>query len=283
MKSNFEERKANRLERFQELAAKNEQESTAAYETSNRIAEHIPLGQPILIGHHSEKRHRRDVSRIHSAMDKSVQASKKAKYYEGKVESLLSNTAISSDDPNAIDKLQAKVERLEALQELYKDINAAIRKGKNEIEKLDLLVNMGVSSSRAYKYLTPDFAGRIGIPSYMLTNNNANIRTAKARIETLLKNSTIPSSEEDFDGITLKISQEDNRVQIFFPDIPSEEIRNRLNRSGFHWTPSIEAWQRQISPSAIYAAKQILQPSTVAGMLQQDDTTLDEIQKEEIF
>ncbi|HAO14890.1 MAG TPA: hypothetical protein DDE71_04930, partial [Tenacibaculum sp.] len=38
----------------------------------------IPFGQPILVGHHSEKRHRRTIEKAHRAMDKCLEESKKA-------------------------------------------------------------------------------------------------------------------------------------------------------------------------------------------------------------
>jgi hypothetical protein len=38
----------------------------------------IPFGQPILVGHHSEKRHRRDLARIDSGMSKGFEEGRKA-------------------------------------------------------------------------------------------------------------------------------------------------------------------------------------------------------------
>ena len=58
MKSNYEERKQNRLEAYQNLAAKNESLSTSLWKQSDKMASVIPMGQPILVGHHSEKRDR---------------------------------------------------------------------------------------------------------------------------------------------------------------------------------------------------------------------------------
>ena len=48
----------------------------------------IPMGQPIIVGHHSEGRHRRDLKRIDSNMQKSIEESKKADYFSDKVSSL---------------------------------------------------------------------------------------------------------------------------------------------------------------------------------------------------
>jgi Domain of unknown function (DUF3560) len=51
---------------LQERALKHLSKSKKHYGVYRQIADGIPLGQPILVGHHSETRHRRDVERMHS-------------------------------------------------------------------------------------------------------------------------------------------------------------------------------------------------------------------------
>ena len=51
---------------------------------------------------------------------------------------------------------------------------------------------------------------------------------------------------------------EDNRLQIFFPEIPSEATRRELKSNGFRWSPSVGAWQRHRSNRATYLAKLML-------------------------
>lgn len=103
-----------------------------------------------------------------------------------------------------------------------------------------------------------------GFPSYRLTNNNAVIRNTRQRIEHLTKIAAIETSEEEINGVTLVINSEDNRVQLFFPAKPSEEVRKQLKGAGFHWAPSVGtgAWMRQISNYAIHQAKEILKNLT---------------------
>jgi hypothetical protein len=93
----YEQRQRDRAERYTELADKAKERSTAAYERSSTLSGMIPFGQPVLVGHHSEGRHRRDIERIHAAMDRSVEESKKAEYYTDKASAALNNTAISSE------------------------------------------------------------------------------------------------------------------------------------------------------------------------------------------
>jgi hypothetical protein len=259
MKSDFEERKANRVEAYQNLAAKNEQISDSSYKHSHVLGDMIPLGQPILVGHHSEGAHRAHVNKIDNAMRTSVEASKKADYYADRAETILNGTAISSDDPNAIDKLNEKLVKLMARQELYKAINKIVKSTKATTDqKAASIVALGLKETTAAGLLEPDRMGRVGIPSYSLTNNNGVISNTRKRIEHLTKLEAIKSTTEDINGVTLKISSEDNRVQLYFPGKPDEAVRKSLSSNGFHWTPSLGAWQRQISAHAIYLAKDIL-------------------------
>src|SRR4051794_4138295 len=57
------ERLERRAERLRGWADGRDAKADAAYEASRAATEHIPFGQPILIGHHSERGHRADLDR----------------------------------------------------------------------------------------------------------------------------------------------------------------------------------------------------------------------------
>ena len=90
------------------------------------------------------------------------------------------------------------------------------------------------------------------IPSYLLTNNNANIRRTRQRIEDLKSQSEYAGWA--FPGGRAEINEGENRLQLFFEEKPSEEQRRELKSNGFKWAPSQGAWQRQLTKNAIYAA-----------------------------
>src|SRR5687767_1664617 len=53
------ERTEERAERFEDYSDKRKEDAGQAHKAVESICEHIPLGQPILVGHHSEKRARK--------------------------------------------------------------------------------------------------------------------------------------------------------------------------------------------------------------------------------
>jgi hypothetical protein len=66
------ERATTRAERFETYSDKRADEAQTAREAVATIADNIPLGQPILVGHHSERHARKDAERIESGMRKAI-------------------------------------------------------------------------------------------------------------------------------------------------------------------------------------------------------------------
>lgn len=66
------------------------------------------------------------------------------------------------------------------------------------------------------------------------------------------------NKEMTFEGGILVWNYEEDRLQILFDDIPEESKRTELKSSGFRWSPTNKAWQRQLTSNAIRAAKRIL-------------------------
>lgn len=136
---NYEEKQQMKLERYQALASKLKSESNTAFERSNSLSDMIPFGQPILIGHHSEGRHRRDINRLDRLMNKSIESENKAEYYAKKAENIINPTAISSDNPDAVNLLKEKLKHLEETREKYKEHNKKARaEGKPQLEPFHL-------------------------------------------------------------------------------------------------------------------------------------------------
>ncbi len=258
MKSDFHERRQARKEKYEELSVKNEKESTNRYKAAKGIGDHIPFGQPILVGHHSEKRHRRDLERIDNNMRKSVEADRKAEHYAEKAKHIENDRSIYSDDPEAIRKLKEKIDDLESAQKTMKDANRIVKSKKmSDVEKVEKLVELGFKEDKAQELLIPVY-GRVGFPSYSLQNNNANINRNKKRLKELERKEQDETTEKIVNGVKVVDNVEDNRLQLFFDDIPAEEIRKALKGNGFRWSRYLGCWQRHRSNDANWAANRIL-------------------------
>ncbi|MEO5348894.1 MAG: DUF3560 domain-containing protein [Magnetococcus sp. YQC-3] len=248
----WSERRARKLERAQELAEKHRKLSEQKGRSASQIASMIPMGQPILVGHHSERRHRKDLERIDNSMRASIEHDKKADYYESKAASIENNRSIMSDDPNAIDKLKEKLAKLETKQENNKTVNALVRKSKGNLETLITLFRAHFPDWKDHEkaakaVLTPDCFGNLGIPSFTLSNNSAEIRRLKKRIEQQEKIETHSQSFEPIEGSKGRIELEENYFLVYFNEKPSEEIRKILKSYplSLKWSPRNTAWVRK--------------------------------------
>jgi len=166
---------------------------------------------------------------------------------------------IRAEDSGAVDQLQARIAESERLQERMKAANKIIRDRKlPDDEKIARLgAECGVPDDGARKLLRPDFAGRIGFPNYELTNNAANIRRMQARVAALTQESARPSVVVEFPGGRMEDSAEHSRVRIYHDEKPAADVIQKLKANGFHWSPSIHAWQRLRNDSARWAASRI--------------------------
>lgn len=75
------ERAAIKAERLDNLAAKKHAQANAFSRRADELSEAFYMGQPILIGHHSERKARKTQERMHSAQSQSVKAGKAANYW----------------------------------------------------------------------------------------------------------------------------------------------------------------------------------------------------------
>ena len=249
----YEEKQERRRERLLERADNADREASQRLGTAQRMASVIPFGQPILVGHHSETRDRNYRRKIRNNYDKSREASEKAKRLHDRAASV-GKGGISSDDPEAVKKLVAKIETAEKLQGFMKRCNAAIRKRKKDGGAAFAAIcdehNLG-PDTRA-DLLKPDSAGRIGFAPYQLSNNNANIRRMKRRVEALRAQAQDETTEQTIGPVRIVENTEENRLQLFFPGKPSAEFRRELKRSGFRWSRYQGCRQRHRSHGATY-------------------------------
>jgi hypothetical protein len=249
----YEAKRAARIERMRARAAGLRAEGQSRHAAGWKILDRIPLGQPILVGHHSERRHRRDLQRSHRNMEKSWEATQRAQDLERRASAAETSTAVSSDDPRAVEKLEAKLAGLVRDQERMKLANALLRKKATDEQ---IAAALGWTVAQAQKLKVADPFGRVGFPAFAVSNNSAEIRRVKARIAELRARAAAPPRPAQAFG-AVRVEESDNRVRLYFPGKPDAAVRAEMKSHGFRWSPTEGAWQRQATADARYWATQL--------------------------
>jgi hypothetical protein len=184
----------------------------------------------------------RGVTSSPTRLEKSWQAQSKATALDQRAQAAEHNPAISSRDPDALAKLQAKLAALEGKQAEMKRINAAYRKGTlaelgwsaEAIQRLQ----ENLAQAPSWKQQPP--------PGWELGNNSAEIRRTKQRIAELTALSASRPGE-DIDVPSLRVVYNDDpvRIEVYFDDKPDEDTRASLKRNGFRWSRFTGAWLAQ--------------------------------------
>lgn len=180
-------------------------------------------------------------------------------YYFRKIENILTNTTIYSNDALALEKLQNKLAEFEDLQAKMKERNAYYRKNKTMKGYEDV---SDAEAEEIDKQIKASWENK-PYPTWALTNNNAEIRRIKERIaeiERIKANAEKPIEDKypHVDGVEVVENAEAMRIQLIFDGKPDDATRALLKSNGFRWSPSFGAWQRQLNNNGIYAARNVL-------------------------
>lgn len=181
-------------------------------------------------------------------------------------------SSIQTDDPNASDKIENKINKLELQREQMKAINKLIRayfkKGNPEIslERLSefknaLRTNFDLDDKQITNLLEPNYSGKIvGFEKWQLQNLGANINRYKQRKDEVERTNSISIDQEFSNGIIVALS-DDQKICIHFGFKPSEEIRSLLKDNAFKFSRNRNnAWVRKFTLNAAYSYKQFIKP-----------------------
>jgi DNA repair exonuclease SbcCD ATPase subunit len=242
------ERLEAKIERRREWAAKAHVKSEQRFAAVSRIADNIPFGQPILVGHHSEKHARRDAERIHNGIAKAVELADMANHHESKAGGLEAQlaTTIFSDDENAVDAPEAKVAKLEKRRDDMKAINKAWKK-----KDAKALEPFGLSLEKLAEQIAtlPSYQQAQPFPGYSLTNIGGRIRQAKKRIEEVKRRHSRQSQAEAAGGVV--VTDCGDYVQVTFAEKPEREVLDALRSAGFWWAGGSWTGRKEALPSGI--------------------------------
>lgn len=249
------ERLEARAELRREWAEKRRKKAEAGFNRARVIADGIPFGQPILVGHHSERHHRRDIARIDLGMRQGCESADMAEHHDSKAANLerALDRSIYSDDPDAIEALKAKIYGMECERERMRSINAAWRKagkpapddmGGGAWDKVETLSAAPVDVIRAARL---DFARNLSwgqkqpFPAYQMQNLGGNITRCRKRITDIEARQARSVEAKQAGGCSIKrtpINDGTGRdwVCITFAEKPEHGVILALKDSGFYWS-----------------------------------------------
>ena len=188
------------------------------------------------------KIHNQEVEKLKNKLAKIAKNTPADQYETGEV--------VKSVDVNAIAKLQDKIKQLEEKKEyIYRQQRAEkeYKKSKDSsvFEKYD------IKKEDVEEML--DEINRYGYALYSSPANiNTEIRRIRGRITGLEKNQSKGEEEILIEGGKIVKNGATQRLQIFFDGIPDKDVREKLKRHAFKWAPSVKAWQRTLTPNAIW-------------------------------
>lgn len=119
---NSQERAKNKVAKLEGYAANAEDRSNKYYEASKEGKDFLSLGEPIKVGHHSEKRHRALIQRNWDRMGKSVAESEKAEDYKRRAEYWEEKASkINLSMPESLGFYEFKLEEAKKKHQFLKD------------------------------------------------------------------------------------------------------------------------------------------------------------------
>lgn len=161
---------------------------------------------------------------------------------------------------NELEELKNKLVNMEKLHAGMKAANKLKRKRLSEEQFYIEYEKLGHNKDFMIKNARWNQAPFEGYESFTITNHNNRLKTARAKVEELERRENLTNEDNkeiSFNGGSYLLNEIENRIQIFFDDIPESEIRAELKRNGFRWSRKFSAWQRQLTRNAIFALKQL--------------------------
>ena len=236
-----------KVARREEWADKADARRDAAHAGVERIASAIPFGQPILVGHHSERHARRDQERIRSGMDRALAESKLADHHRSKASGLEAqlDRSVFSDDENAVAALEARITEREAECARRKAVNAAWRKlgDGSKLEKLAQLAASNVVTPAEALEISRFFAlchwEENPYPAYANTNARSAIRRDRERIAEIQARAARAATAEQAGGVAIEAlgaaGDGESYTRVTFAEKPAREVLEALRAAGFSW------------------------------------------------
>lgn len=118
------DRQEQRAGRFSGYSEKRAGESEQTLAQVDALASVIPSGQPILVGHHSERRARRDAQRIENGMKRAVMLFERAEYWQERAQASLRHAKYK-------ERPDVRYRRIKKLRRIYASPKRPLHSQKN--------------------------------------------------------------------------------------------------------------------------------------------------------
>ena len=264
-RADYAGRQEARKERLEVAADKARCRSEESFEASRAETRHIPMGQPILIGHHSESRHRNALKRSDNKMRASIQYNEQANVLESRAAGV-GRGGVSADDPEVIQKLKARITDLEGYRDEGKRLNKSLNKHKKKLEGdalVEALIADGIKEETARLLATPcRNSGRL--TGVAVTPHTKEIRRLNERIELIqeeLEAGEFGVITGTIEGIDWKAygDEDENRICIEFESRTSKDLARWMKQQGYNFSRTHERWQRQLNKQGRNTTKWVAQ------------------------
>jgi hypothetical protein len=230
------ERIARKIEKRTNWAESRKQDSVRRFDTAHAAVAGIPLGQPILVGHHSERHHRADLERHDRSMRAAIESQEMAQHHKSVAVSLQNalDTSIFSDDRDAVEALEARIAEREAESERMRFINKAhakyIKTGKLDAGLTPAETAQIQNYKPAHSWEPHPYA------PFQLSNLRERITADKKRLETIKMRNARTERAKNSGGVVIEKSADGARCQVSFAEKPAREILNDLRGADFHFS-----------------------------------------------
>lgn len=141
------ERAQAKADRLEAIADKREQQANAFSRAADELSRAFENGQPILVGHHSERKARKTQERMHNAMDKAVKAHRAIDYWQHRAASVEAHA-------NRKNRNDVRVRRIKTLLAELRDLQRALNHSalvlgfwerNNTPEQIKVVVDRGLA------------------------------------------------------------------------------------------------------------------------------------------
>lgn len=178
-----------------------------------------------------------------------------AEHHEEKAAGLASQleTAIFSDDSDAVESLAARIAEREAERDRYKAYNATCKAAAKRGETHGDLSLLSEAQRGHLASLMKVCAYQVrpggAFPAYVLSNLGANIRRDQERLEEVRRRAAFRSRvEASTTGVVIEGGE---WVSVTFAEKPNRDVLDALRAAGFRWGSGSWAGKRENLPGCI--------------------------------